>query len=262
MIRHGAARAASVDHPSLEIATLKLRPELEEQVELLHEDTWDTFLEGAPWRDWDSLFDVFADFQLTLCDRDDLIGVGHTVPFVWDGTTSDLPATLDGVIERALADRRHGSVPTTLSALAAIVAPGHRNQGLSSAVVRAMLSLAADHKLESLVAPVGPILKHLYPLTPMERYVRWKRPDESPFDPWIRVHWRLGAEVLCVAPATAISTGTVAEWEAWTGMQFPESGAYVVPGALQPVEIDRERDVGRYEDPGVWMRHPIIESAS
>lgn len=40
-------------------------------------------------------------------------------------------------------------------------------------------------------------------------------------------------------------------------MAFPESGHYVVPGALQPVAIDCERDEGCYEDPNVWMRHPV-----
>jgi hypothetical protein len=43
-------------------------------------------------------------------------------------------------------------------------------------------------------------------------------------------------------------------------MAFPESGRYVVPGALVPVEIDRERDTGRYEEPGVWMRHSLERS--
>ena len=52
-------------------------------------------------------------------------------------------------------------------------------------------------------------------------------------------------------------TGSVAEWEAWTGMAFPESGAYVVPGALVPVEIDRARGEGVYVEPNVWMRHPV-----
>jgi len=33
----------------------------------------------------------------------------------------------------------------------------------------------------------------------------------------------------------------------------------VVPGALQPVRIDRERDTGRYEDPNVWMKHTILD---
>ena len=50
--------------------------------------------------------------------------------------------------------------------------------------------------------------------------------------------------------------GSVAEWEEWAQMAFPETGAYVVPGALVPVEIDRERDEGLYVEPNVWMVHP------
>jgi hypothetical protein len=38
-------------------------------------------------------------------------------------------------------------------------------------------------------------------------------------------------------------------------MAFPESGDYIVPGALVPVQIDRERDLGHYVEPNVWMRH-------
>ena len=105
--------------------------------------------------------------------------------------------------------------------------------------------------------PLRVSLKSLYPLTPIEQYALWRRADGAPFDPWLRVHWRLGAEYLKVAPEATTITGTVAEWEEWTSMSFPESGEYVVPGALQPVHIDRERDVGRYEDPGVWMLHRV-----
>ncbi|HLT34960.1 MAG TPA: hypothetical protein VK034_01710 [Enhygromyxa sp.] len=245
------------------VFTLRQRPELAPQILVLHEHAWDEFLEGAPWDHWDSLFDVFADLQVVVCDSEDaVVAAGHAVPFVWDQTLEDLPSTLDEIIERGLNDRRHGRSPTTLSALAAMVAPERQREGLSGVVVRAMRSLAVERGLESLIVPVGPILKHLYPLTPMERYVQWKRADGSPFDPWIRVHWRLGAEILCIAPTTAISTGTVAQWEEWTGMSFPESGLYIIPGAQHPVEIDRERDLGRYEDPGVWMRHRVKPSTS
>ena len=87
------------------------------------------------------------------------------------------------------------------------------------------------------------------------RYRTRSESDGSPFDPWLRVHHRLGAGFLKIAPATVTVTGTVAEWEDWTSMSFPDNGPYVVPGALQPVVINKERDVGRYEDPNVWMRH-------
>ncbi|MGH7666059.1 MAG: hypothetical protein ACREN1_01920 [Candidatus Dormibacteria bacterium] len=52
-----------------------------------------------------------------------------------------------------------------------------------------------------------------------------------------------------------VITGTVAEWEGWAAMVFPEAGRYVVPGALDLVEIDRAGDRGTYVEPNLWMRH-------
>ena len=104
-------------------------------------------------------------------------------------------------------------------------------------------------------------MKARYPLTPMGRYMCWERDDGLPLDPWLRVHRRLGAEFLGVAHPSMRITGTVREWEEWTGLRFPESGPYVVPGALQPVEMDLEEDLGVYEEPNVWMRHPVSDEA-
>ena len=117
-----------------------------------------------------------------------------------------------------------------------------------------MRGLAFDRGWE-LVAPVRPSLKARYPLTPIERYAGWRRNDGLLFDPWLRAHERLGAEVLGIAEDSLIVEGTVAELEEWTGLALLESGSYVVPGALVPVEIDRERDHGVYREPNVWMRH-------
>ncbi|MDP8900837.1 MAG: hypothetical protein M3N33_06760 [Actinomycetota bacterium] len=58
-------------------------------------------------------------------------------------------------------------------------------------------------------------------------------------------------------PGSLTVRGTVPEWETWTNLAFPESGRYVVPRALQPIVIDRERDLGRYDEPNIWMRHPV-----
>jgi hypothetical protein len=64
--------------------------------------------------------------------------------------------------------------------------------------------------------------------------------------------------MLRVCPASTVVEADVGTWETWTGMPFPDSGPYVVPHALVPVEIDRERDVGRYVEPNVWMEHPLV----
>jgi hypothetical protein len=73
----------------------------------------------------------------------------------------------------------------------------------------------------------------------------------------MRVHERLGAKTVKVAPQSMTIDGTIAEWESWTKMKFPESGRYVVPGALSPVEFDHEKDEGVYIEPNVWMQHML-----
>jgi GNAT superfamily N-acetyltransferase len=238
--------------------TLAERPDLMPQIDQHSLAAWPAFLLKGDMPHWHLIYETFAPFQLLLCDPDDtLLAHGHTVPLVWDGTLDDLPETIDGIIARAEQDRAAGRAPNTFSALAAVVAPEHQGQNLSRAILLEMKAQAQRHGCTSLIAPVRPTWKTRYPLTPMDRYQRWTRPDGAPFDPWLRVHWRMGAEFLKIAANTLTVEGTVAEWEQWTGMAFPDSGAYVVPGALQPVDIDREHDRGRAEDPGVWMRHPV-----
>ena len=86
---------------------------------------------------------------------------------------------------------------------------------------------------------------------------RWTRPDGSPFDPWVRVHTRLGARVGPVIPRSLHITGTVSDWESWTHMQFPETGDYVFPAGLATVHIDRDDDTGEYWEPNIWIIHAI-----
>jgi len=245
---------------AFEIVTLEQRPELAEQSKRMNGEGWPTFLLHGDITHWESLFDEFADHQILFCEpADTLIALGHAIPFVWDGTVGDLPTTMAGIMDRSIHAHRNRRTPNTLSALAALVTTSHQRRGLSAEILRAMRSLAEQRGLHSLVAPVRPTLKSSYPLTPFERYIDWRGDDGAPFDPWLRVHYRLGAEFLKVMPESLTVTGTVAEWEEWTGMSFPESGEYIVPCALQPITIDRKRNVGRYEDPNVWMLHRTEE---
>ncbi len=240
--------------------TLDKKPDLEDQIHRLSIASWPEFLRHTNILYWHLLFEQFAEFQLVLCDASqDVIAVGHTLPLVWDESLADLPPDLHTIFVRAKEVVERQQTATALSALAVMVAPAHRRKGHSRTMVQAMADMAAERGLSALIAPVRPTLKASYQLTPFETYLGWTREDGSPFDPWVRVHWRLGAERLKVIPKGVVVTGTIAEWEAWTGLQFPESGSYIVSGALQPVEIDRERDRGCYADPNVWMRHPVGE---
>ena len=149
--------------------------------------------------------------------------------------------------------------PTVLCALGITVADEWRGQGLSRSMIERMGEIGRNHGLATLIAPVRPTLKHRYPLTSIDRYLSWRRPDGTHLDPWLRTHERLGATIVKSAPESTVTTGTVAEWEEWTEMALPESGAYVVPGALVPIEIDREHDEGVYLEPNVWMVHSPVQ---
>lgn len=246
---------------SYEIVTLKQKPYLKEQIDRLSDDAWAKFLPHAKTHHWRELFNIFADFQVLLCNPTDLvIAVGHTIPFIWDGTIKDLPSTMNEIMDRAMMAYQSRQQPNTLSALAAMVARLFQRQGLSSAILRAMKSVAIENNLLNFIAPVRPTLKSSYPLTPIEKYAQWKQLDGSPFDPWLRTHWKLGAIQLKVMPKSITVTGTVAQWEEWTDMKFPESGEYIISGALQPLVINREDNEGYCDDPNIWMQHSMNES--
>jgi GNAT superfamily N-acetyltransferase len=235
------------------------RPELERCFAEIGRAVWPRFLRegdhgGNPY--WPRLFTEFPEYQVALLgDGGDVVAAGNTIPVsVVDGR---LPAGWESVLRQGCENREAGRTATTLSAIAATVAPQHQGRGLSTALLGAMKALAVDAGLDAMIAPVRPTLKERYPLTPIDRYAAWTRPDGSPFDPWLRAHWRLGARIVALAPESLTVRGPVADWEEWTGLAFPESGSYVVPGALTPVQIDREHDVGWNVEPNVWMRHPV-----
>ena len=255
----GRGTGATPQQGAFQVVSLAARPELALPALELLAAGWPEFMRHDPTaeRHQARLATELAGFQALLVDRekDELAALGVSIPFAWDGTLAGLPAGWDAVVEQGVGDLDEGRRPTALSALSVTVAPDRRGQGLSRLVVRGLKAAATRAGLGTLLAPVRPSGKSAYPLTPMERYVRWARPDGAPFDPWLRTHWRLGGEVLGVCPASMEITAEVATWEAWTGLAFPETGPYVVPGALVPVAIDRERDLGRYLEPNVWLRH-------
>jgi len=109
--------------------------------------------------------------------------------------------------------------------------------------IDAMADLARDAGLAHLIAPVRPTFKDRYPITPIERYVSWTNDAGEAFDPWIRVHLRRGGQIVKPVARSLRITGTVSEWEQWTGMRFPGDGAYTFPGRARP---GRDRPLSRH----------------
>lgn len=238
------------------------RPELWDGISDLSEEVWPEYNLHAETLNhyWAQLYDVFPEWQFVLYDPGDqtVLAEGHTVPLAWDGTDAGLGPGIDASLAGAFDLRAGGRAPTAVSALAAEIPPRHQGKRLSAVLLTAMAGLAREAGLNHLIAPVRPSRKDRYPTIPIERYARWTRPDGSPFDPWVRVHTRLGARIGPAVPRSLHITGTVGDWEAWTDMPFPETGDYVFPAGLATVHIDRDHDVGEYWEPNIWIIHQVF----
>lgn len=215
----------------------------------LHGDTPDVY--------WTRLDEDFPEFQFVLHDEDadEILAQGYSLPLRWDGTEAGLPAGFDGLLEDGFALREEGGEPNALSALAIEIPAAGQGRGTSRTMIQAMRALAAERGFGAALAPLRPVWKERYPLAAIDRYAAWTRADGLPFDPWIRVHVALGARMLRPEPRSLRISGTVADWEGWTEMAFPESGEYVFPRGLAPLTIDREADTGLYFEPNVWVVH-------
>ncbi len=229
------------------------RPDLREiRLERLSMRTFPVFMHhnqgGA--RYWGRLYEEHPDFQLALVDGDELVAELHSVPLAWDSSLADLPVGWDDVFTRAF---ESGRPADALAALAISVAPERQGMHLSTRMIEAMRDAGRALGLRFLIAPVRPTAKEHYPLIAIERYMGWRRADGSHFDPWLRIHERVGGELVAPAPDSMVFQAPVADWEKWTGMAIPDDGDHVVPGMLGPLVV---RDgVGRHVEPNVWVVH-------
>ena len=215
--------APSVNHVAV---TLAEQPDLREQA-IPDADIWPEFnLHGDTYlRSWSRLTEDLPEFQFAMCDEKTgkVVADAHTVPCWWDGTMSGLSDGFDATIADAFHRLETGQPFNALCAIAAEIPKGGRGTGLATEILKSMGSIATQHGFQYLIAPVRPTWKDRYPITPIDRYMTWRRDDGSLFDPWLRLHERIGARMGPPLFGSYRIVGTVAEWESWLGMAFPES---------------------------------------
>jgi hypothetical protein len=233
------------------------RPDLAERAAELGDEVWPEYnLHGdVTNREWRRMRHDFPEHQFVLYDEaaDEIVAEGHTLPVPWDGSADGLPAGYDGIFELGFGDEPK----TALAAMAAEIRPAFQGGGLAVRMLELMRDVTRRDGLEHLIAAVRPSLKERYPLVAIDEYAGWTRGDGLPFDPWLRVHARIGGRMLRPEPHSLRISGTVADWEDWTQMAFPVSGDYVFPQGLALVSIDRVADLGLYYEPNVWVAHAV-----
>lgn len=240
--------------------TLREEPSLLPAVRNVIGSAWPEFMlhDAVADQFWDSMYELLPEFQIAIVDRrsGEVAAVANAAPVLMEDLNTTLPDRgWDWALETAISGLKSDLMANCLCGLSVSVAPGHRGKGLSGYAVDALLAKTNEFSFSALIIPVRPSLKSRYPLIEMERYVRWRNADGLPFDPWLRVHVRHGAAQLNVCARSMQIGGKLSEWEKWTQMLFPESGAYVIPDALVPVHVDYESDRALYVEPNVWVRY-------
>ncbi len=240
----------------IEVFTAEERPDLWKRSRSLFLDVWPEYnLHGNETPSYfGALFPRYAAFQILVVEKSSerIIARGRSIPFRWDGTQADLPRGIDAVGLRAVTGDARS---TALSALAAEVATDHRGEGLSRLLIQSMIVAARSNGLGVLMAPIRPSWKDRYPLIPIDRYALWTRDDGLPFDPWLRVHARLGGVIVRPEPKSLLIEAPINEWARWTAMLFPDDGDYVFSGGLCPLTV--HDGIGTYWEPNVWVRHDV-----
>jgi GNAT superfamily N-acetyltransferase len=242
---------------SFEIVTAADRPDLSDAAAAAFRERWPEFIFHDKVSNQYSprVESLFSQFEILLLHDGQVAAGGWGVPFLWDETPDGLPEGYRSTLVAAVEGHERGQVANTFSFMAAAVAKQFDKQGLATQVLDALTSRARDAGLEHVVAPIRPSWKHRYPNVSMAEYVTWARDDGFAIDPWVRTHQRMGATVIKPAPNSMIVTGTVGEWESWAGMPFPVSGSYIVPDALNLVEVDRDQDLVTYREENLWVQH-------
>jgi len=250
------------------VVSAEERPDLIPAFDELGAAVWPKFIGGDEVivKYWSSLFSdgprrhQFLALGIDIKGNERVLATSNSVPFVWPHPEDDasLPdAGWDAVLAGGVEAFASGLKLNALSALAIVVSPAMRGSDLAGRLIGNMKADARRHGLQALVAPVRPTKKAAYPLTSFADYIAWTTLSGTPFDPWVRKHWQLGASLVKVAPRSMRVEAPLSQWSEWTGLRFPVSGPYHMEGGLAPLMADCESGLGLYEEPNVWMRHRL-----
>jgi len=243
---------------NLRVEQTNSRPWTDEQMEALFSEGFPDFItsDQEVKKYISQVRDFFKAFDIVLVDEfENPVGTGWGVPINWTGSSVDLPNTFADVLRLSIETYQSHELPNTFVICGAVVHPEFKGSGVADDLIRALTDLAIGFGIKKVIAPIRPTLKHLHPLMGIEEYASWFREDGLPWDPWLRLHIRLGAQIIGLAPIAQTMTNSVEQWEKWANLKMPHSGQYIIENGMSPLHIDLEKNIGTYVEPNIWVRH-------
>lgn len=244
---------------NLAIRTRADSPELKRAAKAIEHASWNHLgylnYTRAHYGLYDELLDTYPEFQLCLMDgnSDYPVAVANCVPLARSGSDDLPPEGWDWLVETAAA--QHGLQHNFLGALAISVPVVHRGKGYATRMIRELRALAERKGYKGVVAPVRPSAKDRHPGVPIADYINWTDDTGRLYDPWLRSHVSSGGVIVGPCERSMVVEEPIPFWETWARQRLDKSGDYTIDGALAPVSINVDEQLGRYEEPNVWVAY-------
>ncbi|MFT6336345.1 MAG: hypothetical protein ACI86M_003707 [Saprospiraceae bacterium] len=207
---------------------------------------------------WDRVESYFPEYQIFLIENNQILGFMNAIPLHWDSPMKELPKEgWDWMLEKGVIDYEKGTKSNTLGALQIIVTKENLGKGYSKTLISEAKQIVKEIGFEHFIIPIRPTFKSRYPNMEMEEYIILKD-GEKIYDPWIRTHLKGGAEIINVCSKAMHIDGDINFWERLLNGKVEKSGSYIVEGALNPVHIDIENNLGTYFEDNIWISYPKI----
>lgn len=205
---------------------------------------------------WDKIETYFPEFQIFYIDENEkLIGFINAIPFYWDKPLDELPDEgWDWEVKIGVEGFENNIKPNCLGGLQIIVVKEHLGKGYSKLLIEEGKKLKEKLGFKNFLLPIRPTFKSKYPEMDMKDYINLKV-DNKIYDPWIRTHLSSGAKIVKICPKAMHIYGDLPMWERLMDQKISKSGIYLVEGALNPVDINVEKDYGEYFEDNIWINH-------
>jgi len=210
--------------------------------------TFNQFAEGSIAVDYDPRFHLVVE----KIDDGSLVATIDGIEMQWDGDSKTLPVRgWTEIVEKGISGENIGG--EWVAALGTSVLPEYQQFGLSKKLLEEMVRKVKNLGYKGLVAPVRPIYRWRMLDVSLDQYVNARTSSGEHFDPWIRIHERIGGKIIGVCPGSAVFTAPVLDWSDWSQMKLPKGGQIIVPNAINYLEI--ENGIGTLREDSVWVLH-------
>ncbi len=202
---------------------------------------------------WPRLRQEFAAYQVVIVDdnQQQPIGVINTVPLNWQASLEYLP---EEGWDWALANAELGGNWHCILFIAII--PAYRGQQLAEKAVQIAKQLGQTYGHQGTIVPVRPTRKKCFPTMSMAAYLEKHHEDGRVYDPWLRLHLKLGAKIIKICHRAMTITLSLEEWFKYGAVPHKDDPQeLIVPDGLVPVRIISGKNIGIYEEPNVWLVH-------